>query len=285
MIRTMGWFGSDVLDFVTGKAGDVVDSLETFAANIPGAPALAKALTGPVRDFANTAPGRILFSAIATSLTGGLAPILGPQLATVAWSLPGLARGQDFVTAWSQEFSSRVKDAAAIVGGPTVGDLLAPQLQQLSEYIAANGGDLSQIVDLSDVTGSAMKRLAKLSGVSDLAAATALDYARGAVVDLLRHFNPATGNELTTIAPMLSARESVSQVEATVQGQAYQNAISTARVGLSNYVTPAAAPTASRVSATAPPSQTSSHALLWDVVLGVTVVAAAGSLWWYSRRS
>ena len=189
------------------------------------------------------------------------------------------------MTAWSQEFSSRVKDAAAIVGGPTVGDLLAPQLQQLSEYIAANGGDLSQIVDLSDVTGSAMKRLAKLSGVSDLAAATALDYARGAVVDLLRHFNPATGNELTTIAPMLSARESVSQVEATVQGQAYQNAISTARVGLSNYVTPAAAPVASKVSATAPPSQTSSHALLWDVVLGVTVVAAAGSLWWYSRRS
>ena len=293
----IGWFGSDLVDTVTGAAGSVVDSLESFASNIPGAPAIARLVTGPVRDFANTAVGRVVFSAIATSLTGGLAPILGPQLATVAWAFPGLARGQDFVTSWTQELASRAAQTAAILGAPALSDTLAKSLSETTQYLTEKGIDVA-VYGLDDLTGRAMQSLTKdviAAGKSgtDLASATVLDYARGALVDLARQFNPVTGKwEAPTAASTFNATVNVGVGKAQ---EIAKQALLTSAIASNASITPgvaaairaAAGSAPAAVSAVAPvsASPTRENQAAWDIALGALVIGAAGALWWYSRKA
>ena len=293
----IGWFGSDLVDTVTGAAGSVVDSLESFASNIPGAPAIAKLVTGPVRDFANTAVGRVVFSAIATSLTGGLAPILGPQLATVAWAFPGLARGQDFVTSWTQELASRASQTGAILGAPAVGDTIGAAITSTTDYLTTNGIDVA-VYGLDDLTGKAMQRLTKdvtdAGGKGmDIASAQILDYARGVLVDGLRQFNPVTGKwEAPVAAATFNATVNVGVGKAQ---EIAKQALLTSAIASNASITPgvaaairaAAGSAPAAVSAVAPvsASPTRENQAAWDIALGALVIGAAGALWWYSRKA
>src|SRR4051812_44237510 len=87
----------DTWDTVTSPIDDAWNALKD---NVPGfqevSDAVDAVVTGPVRDFARTSVGRTILSVAAGSLTGGLAPMLGPQLATVAFAMPGMAAGESF---------------------------------------------------------------------------------------------------------------------------------------------------------------------------------------------
>lgn len=106
----IGWVGSDVWD----AAADVVSSVWD---RVPGSELVDDFTGGPLQDFANTAVGKVILRAIATSVTGGLAPVLGPQLATVAWTIPGVLRGEPWDEAWLLEFNHRAEAAAQQLGG------------------------------------------------------------------------------------------------------------------------------------------------------------------------
>jgi hypothetical protein len=63
--------------------GDAMTILGDFEdAIVRGVKALADVVEGPLKDFAQSDVGKTVFRAMATWLTGGLAPILGPQLAS-----------------------------------------------------------------------------------------------------------------------------------------------------------------------------------------------------------
>lgn len=182
-------FVSNAVDTVTAPVGDAFDAVID---TVPGARDVADAVdavvTGPVRDFAHTGAGKTMLSALASSVTGGLAPLLGPQLATVAFALPGLASGDDFVTAWTQEFGKRVEETAAYLGDNYAGPYLKDQLAKASVYL-----DKLREAGI-DPNSLAFQQFAKAADVTDLVAATVLDGARGYLHDLLNRFNPLTGN-------------------------------------------------------------------------------------------
>lgn len=189
MAVSLGWFGSDFVDSV----GDALSSGWDAAVDaVPGARAVVDAadavLVGPVRDFAHTAVGRTLLTALASSVTGGLAPILGPQLATVAFAIPGMAAGDDFVTAWTQEFGSRVNQTVQILGGDAVPPEWLGQLSKAKDYLASTGVDLSAID---------WHALAQQAGIRDDVAAWLVAGATGALDDYTKHFfDPKTGRDL-----------------------------------------------------------------------------------------
>lgn len=182
-------FVSDAVDTVTAPVGDAFDAVID---TVPGARDVANvvdaAVSGPVRDFARTPWGKTVLTGLASSVTGGLAPLLGPQLATVAFALPGLASGDDFVTAWTQDFGRRVEETASILGAQYAGPYLNEQLAKASAYL-----DQLKVSGI-DPTGYAFQAFAKAAGVNDWTAAFVLDGARGYLHDLLNRFSPLTGN-------------------------------------------------------------------------------------------
>lgn len=190
------WVGIDLnpIDIVSDVASSAEDAWNTAVDAVPGARAVADAVdsvvTGPVRDFAHTAIGQTMFTALASSLTGGLAPLLGPQLATVAFALPGLAKGEDFVTSWTQEFASRVKQTAAILGDQAAADLANHAFDQVSQWIQKAGLD----IDWSKVDFHA---LAKQLGIREDFTDLAIAGATGDLTDYLsRNWDAKTGKEI-----------------------------------------------------------------------------------------
>lgn len=122
----------DAVDTVTRPISKAVS--DVFDA-IPGSEWVKGIVNGPLRDFANSAVGKVVLRAMATSLTGGLAGTLGPQLATVAWSLPGLVRGESFDEAWWKEFSWRVEKTAETLGTDAAGKALGDMLKVASDRL------------------------------------------------------------------------------------------------------------------------------------------------------
>lgn len=122
----------DAVDTVTRPVAKAVS--DVFDA-IPGSEWVKGIVNGPLRDFANSAVGKVVLRAMATSLTGGLAGTLGPQLATVAWSLPGLVRGESFDEAWWKEFCYRVEKTAETLGSEAAGKALGDMLKVASDRL------------------------------------------------------------------------------------------------------------------------------------------------------
>src|SRR6267142_4323977 len=108
--RTYGDDFGSIWD-IPGDAVDAVTDVATSAIDaVPGGKAVREAMG----DVADSVAGQIILRAFATSLTGALAWKVGPQLATVAFAVPGLAKGDKFTKAWLDEFSWRVQKTAEI---------------------------------------------------------------------------------------------------------------------------------------------------------------------------
>jgi hypothetical protein len=279
-----GDIASGAAGIVTGAAGDVIDT-------VPGgrdvADAVDSVVTGPIRDFANTAVGRTVLTALASTVTGGLAPVLGPQLATVAFALPGLAAGNDFITSWMQAFGERVNqlaDAYAQQAGP----LINAELSKASAYLdQLNSAGI-------DAASVAFQDFAKASGVSDWTAAFVLDAYRGVKQDLLHVFNFLTGSLQDVSGISLTsgaARQSLQNLQNQLR-------ISNAAVGTSagsavhSYALSAppppppraATPVASAVRGTAPAVAPSSNTTIEIAVALGALVLLGGAAVYYSRR-
>lgn len=142
----------DVTTSVVDKTKDVVSSVVD---RIPGNEYLKDAagvlsgpvkdfVNGPLKDFANTGVGETVMRAVSVSVsmaTVAFTPVIagytlwwvGPTLAFLAWSIPGLARGDEFDQAMAKEFAYRVAYVISIFSkeaGDEVAKKLSPMLSE-----------------------------------------------------------------------------------------------------------------------------------------------------------
>jgi hypothetical protein len=283
-VIVLGNIFEDAWDTVTDPITSAWDAAKS---TVPGlqeiSDAIDAAVSGPVRDFARGPIGRVMFSALASSLTGGLAPILGPQLATVAFALPGLAKGDDFVTAWTQEFAERAKTVAAQLGSEEAGDALNDALGKLTAYAQTKGLDIAALVNQVDWHALA----AQLNIREDILA----QVISGAIGDLdfsqSKSFDPKTGKELHFPTALDKAKQIAADAEkraAAIAKRAQLDAgkrASSLAAGPGSFkamlsTTIAPLPTVSTVRATSPDAPKTSVA--GDVALGLLIAGAVGAL-------
>lgn len=177
--RIDGFF-SDVWDTVTSPFVAGAD----FVASLPGFSQAGEL----VKDFANTATGKIVLRAMATAFAGPLGAIVGPQLATIAWAIPGLLRGDDFEDAWYSEFRDRVEKTAEILGPE-----IAPELMSQLETAM---GELAAEWKIGDRVTWTLEELARRSGVRDDVAAFAISLWNHTDLPAPDGFDPQTGRFL-----------------------------------------------------------------------------------------
>jgi hypothetical protein len=297
-MRYMGAWG--IVDFAEdawdATGGKVVDLASNVFEALPVSGPLKDLVNGPLRDFANTAVGKTVLRAVASSFFGPLSWHIGPQLASVAWALPGLFRGEPFEKAWFDEVKWRTEKTA---------EILAPGAFEGAGFEDLFGKMWAEFLPGVDILESA-RELADRFGVrEDLAAYAKALWNRvspDALYALRDRFDIVTGRE------MMGGRGSelfdVSQLQTTVSGRAAgayaaQFAVSNFEAGdIPSVVSGAAARAASQgfgigvpdLDAFAPapvavavsaPSSAERNKKIGDVVLAGTVVAAVGALVWY----
>ena len=132
-----------IWSWLAGAGETIVNAAGDVLGVIPGADPLYQAMKdvveGPLRDFANTTVGATVLRAVSGAFTGGLSQLafVGPQLATVAWAVPGVIQGDDFDKAWFAEVRYRAEKSAELLGyGHEVHDIVdgvEKGVQKLSE--------------------------------------------------------------------------------------------------------------------------------------------------------
>lgn len=269
--------GADVVSSAVDRAAAAFDA-------IPGASwakSFVKTATGPVGDFARSEVGQVVLRAIATTMTGGLAPILGPQLATVAWAVPGLAAGDSFTDAWLNEFQWRLKETSEIAGAD-IGRLLGEQVTRVL-------GD--EAFRAAVQAGKSVAELARHFGIREDAAALAIDALRSVVEQYRREWFPdaATGKRVAlagrlSAAELLRQRTSVGRYLNPVNADAIGRSMMTARVSIfgDKPKPPAPAPAAPVYRGAGPVDQ---GMPAWQIAaLAVGGVALVGGAAWYASR-
>jgi hypothetical protein len=135
----IGWFGEGVFDWIGDRVSDAGDVFSEVAAVVPFAPELGGALkdviNGPLRDFARTPYGLAVLRAMSTTIYGPLAWTIGPQVASLAFALPGLLRGEDFWRAWLTEVQWRAEKTAETLG-PGAADVATQQAFEAAQKAA-----------------------------------------------------------------------------------------------------------------------------------------------------
>lgn len=229
-------------------------------------------LTGPVRDFAKSDVGMVVFRAMSTAGYFGLVPLLGPQLAAIAFAWPGLLRGDDFDKAWVTEFSWRL-DKTAEVGGAEL------QLELQNQFARVVDGLRAKLaVGDTAILEWSVAEVARYFEVREDAAAEALALVKRAP-ELLEafDFDPRTGRgvprdrrarELATLGTEARSGPLFLRRLAMLQDMPTEM---THRLSL-------ASPTSSFEAA--PRSDASRRRD--NLMLGAVIVAALGALgWWY----
>lgn len=206
----VGTVFEDIGDAVKKVTGMVSDAFNDVFSAIPGSGWLKDLVNGPLKDFAKGDVGKVVLRAIATTLTGGLAPLLGPQLATVAWSLPGLVRGEPFDKAWFDEFAHRVEQTGQIMGGE-IGQQLAGMFKVAGDYITNMARQqfpnlpIEQAIQALDISP---EQLAQTLGIRpDVAAMAASLAKRIGLVDLSRY-------DIATGMPTVGMRKTTAEARA-----------------------------------------------------------------------
>lgn len=157
---------SSVADVVKDTASSAVDAAVDVAKKalepigLQGLPDdvtrfIGSLVTGPLKDFANTDVGRAVLRAFATSQYYYLAPILGPQLAAIAFAFPGLAQGKEPVKAWVDEFVYRVRTTGAMISSGQTSQpptLQAAYNKQKSDAMAGGVPDPSLLLASNQLT-------------------------------------------------------------------------------------------------------------------------------------
>jgi hypothetical protein len=205
--------------------------LEDFADLIEGgAEWLKEVIAGPLKDWAGTDVGKTILRAMATSLSGGLANVLGPQLASVAFALPGLARGEAFDEAWWKEFTWRVEKTAEILG-PAIAEKIQNELKAAGSKLRTLAAErfpdlpLDQAIDKLSI---GVEWLADELGIQDDVAAAALSLGRRRPLPPLEAYDRESGARV----PLTSLREAFrragvagSSVRAAIAGQGTQGSV------------------------------------------------------------
>jgi hypothetical protein len=269
----------DAWNTITKAAGGVVDVAGDVFDAIPGSGPLKDLVNGPLRDFAKTPTGMTILRSIATAMYGPLANSLvywgvpfGAQLATIAWSTPGLLRGERFDEAWMLEFRWRAEKTAEIVG-PGILDTFGAQLQDALDQLASQFG-------VGDLVNFTAEQLAKHLGIRVDVAEYAIALWNRVTPPPRDMFDPRTGRRYTP-------------VERSINRGAIIESFTDARAGTTSAIarlfggTPAPATTTTPItssgSTTSSPTRSTTRG---DLALALTIVAAAGALvWWHREES
>ena len=181
-----------------------------------GADWISDAVGGPLKDLASNEWGVYLIRAVAGSFSAALAPILGPQLASVAWALPGLLKGERFDKAWLEEFSFRVQGVAEWLG-VEYGKQLIEQLHSASEELMAESREAFGDLPVDE----AVKRLnldianfAQRLGIREDVAARIVALARRMAPPQVERYDLETGKR----KPLVSIREAIGIVGTSAAG-------------------------------------------------------------------
>jgi hypothetical protein len=184
----IGWFGEGIVDWIGDRVSDAGDAFSEVAAVVPFAPELGGALrdviNGPLRDFARTPYGLAVLRAMSTTIYGPMAWTIGPQVASLFFALPGLARGDDFLEAWLTEVQWRAEETA---------EVLAPgAAQQITPEIQSAATKLAQVLP-EDLRAMALSELAARLKVDEWTAEMARSLALMLPVPRRELFDPITG--------------------------------------------------------------------------------------------
>jgi hypothetical protein len=216
----MGWFGEDVADFVS-DVGDSLDDawggawgfIDDVTNVIPGCEWLKDQVGGVINDMAQTWWGKILITALADSFFGPAAQILGPQLASIVWAIPGVAAGEPFAQSWALSFIDRCKQVGEYFGGqaaqdameqvqPAIDEVLAQVKARLPEFDASK--TLEQVgikpEDFLKNLGITPESIAAKLGIREDMAADAINKIAGKALYDLSSFDLRTGKSLRSRA-------------------------------------------------------------------------------------
>lgn len=128
------WHAHGIVSSIEDDVSNVADSIVSALHTIPGVDWAGEEL----KDFAGTNFGQWFLRILAGSVVyTGLAPYLGPQLASVGFALPGVIKGDKFASAWTQEEIWRISEAAKMYAGSAAQALSDAALAQLQPYLDA----------------------------------------------------------------------------------------------------------------------------------------------------
>lgn len=278
---------------------NVADRVWDVADNIPGVAEFGSGfrslVTGPLRDVANSAAGQIVLRALAGSVYAAgataLGPMLGPQLASAAFAIPGVARGEDFWSSWFQESWYRAKEAASILGPGAVDDAIkVADFKKIGDELKSVG--LGSAPALEQVAGRLgiptsfdAEAFAKRLGVSEYAAAKVLARMFPDRFSFNPNFyDPLSGNRKPGIALVFRPPPSVAKQAAVASGinAALQELIAKQQAAEQKAAIVAFAARAPELAAMAKAKKLESAGNV--ALVGVATAGALAAAWWYFER-
>lgn len=195
----LGWAQDRLSDI-----GDAfTDATDTFAANVPGGEWVKDAVNGGlgvVGDIAKTDVGRAFLTVITNAMVGPLAWEVGPQLASALWAVPGVAAGEPFMQAWSQQVIFRAKQCAEMYGGELAKKFIEgiqPALNYLNEKVGPEA-QAAGLAALQKLGITPEKIAAEINVRADSAASAINSWLRQDVFPLDK-YDPQTGARIVRI--------------------------------------------------------------------------------------
>lgn len=239
-------FVGDVIEFVGDTAESIGDGLVDVVKAIPGGEWIIDGVgtvtgpigdfaKGPLRDFAKTGVGEVVFRAFSVTVGNMLymVPVVGFSLGFLAWSIPGLAKGERIDAALVKEFAYRVEYVASIfagkVGGEvaksTVGKQMSEQLVKATQTLKAEadkaGINIQQLASSANITPT---KLAAQLGIRPDVAAYAIAWAKGAseeyIAKIGKMYDPETGKPVQTFGKVVQNTGKLSPCEALKRAKA-----------------------------------------------------------------
>ncbi|MGE3519932.1 MAG: hypothetical protein AB7J63_13355 [Vicinamibacterales bacterium] len=194
-----------------------------------GAGWLQEVVDGPLRDWARTEWGATILRAMATSLSAGLAPTLGPQLASVAFALPGIARGEPFDEAYWKEFAWRVEKTIEIAG-PFIGERLGNELRAGVESLRYRAQEAFPDLPVDQAIrhlGIAVEDLARELGIREDMAAAAVSLGTRVPLPSFDRYDPTTGarRPLVSVRQALAITHTGGSIRSALMGQGAQESM------------------------------------------------------------
>ena len=264
-----GWFGEDLWEGAKDVATSVVDRATDALGHVPGARELAEA----AKDFANTPTGIAVLRAMSTTFYGTLAWPLGPQLASVAFALPGLFRGEPFEQAWFDEVKWRAEKTAEVLA-PSAMDLFNAQL---TDTLRKLGED----VGVGNLLNEGARELAARLNIREDVAAFARALWNRLELPRREDYDPASGRFNIRGAAVGALRPGAIPTQAYVRGAPVVSpaagAVGAFRPGAidmmaaGKWARPAASSPAPVAIAARTPTTRTERKVFGDVLLGVTV--------------
>ncbi len=142
---------------------------------VSGVENIVSPITKPIGDalgqFSDSGFGQFILQAASTGVFTALAGPFGPQLASVAFALPGMAKGDDFAKAYVTDVFRRVSLTAKILSGGQFSALGDDAVKHVTEQLSQYADKLKSLVppDIGDqisnwLSSNASGSLADLQG-------------------------------------------------------------------------------------------------------------------------